>query len=389
MKKVITLLTLMTILFSCGESKEKLIPEKTIEYSFHETSRSSVKLQGEILVNLVDNRLPTVEEMQKVAEKIITENNKLENYFFRFEVPFTKKRPEEKAENFRLYYNINKLNNEKFEVTPLYPQMTFYKITILEKYIKQLGINKISSITPINIGDKLEKIIEKLGNPSEDDNNCVIYYILNERNQMFGQLYLYYKNGIINEISFNSNNINLTDLEKEMIIEYVKGNKELNELQITSLEDIYPFFISTKDFLSRLNMAKMLLGEPQITADDLRIYENKNKFYIEIESGIENLVRYNFSSNKEEVKEVIIVSKGNKEENYDNFDWDIMRAYAFLDPDCNFMIERNNILEKLEFEYDEFISKKDYSKVLKRGKYKYTLLKNKNNIELKIESSIM
>lgn len=393
MKKLAILLFLLFSFLGCGGSKEKkeeAVPEKVIEYSFYETRRSSVKLQGDVLVYLVDGRLPTVEEMQKVAKKIINENNKLENYFFTFKIPFTNKRPEKEAEDFKFYYGINKMKGKEFEITPLYTSMTFCKITISDRYIGQLGINKISNISPINIGDKLKKIIEKLGNPSENDSNCVSYYILNERNQMFGVLYLYYKDDIINEISFSSNNLDLTDLEKKEIVEYVNGNRKLEDLQIIALKDIYPFAIPAKDFLSRLNRAKLFLGEPQVTNDDLWVHENKNGFYIDVESGSKNLVRYNLNPDSEEGEliRVTVISKENKEENYDNFDWDIMRAYAFLDPDCNYMLERNNVFEKLNFGYDKFMNKKNYNKVLKDGKYKYTLVKNKNKIELKIESSI-
>ena len=190
MKKILLLFVLLFSLLGCGSEEKEEVKQEAIPYSFYETYTSSVKLQGIISVDLIEDKLPTVEQMKIVAQELISQNPNYENYFFRFEVPFTKKRPEKKATDFRLYYNINKLGDNDFEVQPLFYQLPFNSITLNEKMIDKLGINKISNISPISIGTSIEDVVAKLGEPSEKTEDTYSYYVVNDRCQMFGVLYV-------------------------------------------------------------------------------------------------------------------------------------------------------------------------------------------------------
>ena len=181
MKKLFLLFTFIFLLFGCGDEEKTevkpVVEEKVIPYSFYEKGSNSVKFQGIVNLQLTDDKIPDLEQMKEVAKQLITKNPKFENYFFRFEFPFGQKRPEKNAMDFQLYYNINKLGDNDFEIQPLYQQMTFYDITLKENVINKIGINKISSISPIKINDSIEEIVKKLGSPSEKEEDRYYYYI--------------------------------------------------------------------------------------------------------------------------------------------------------------------------------------------------------------------
>ena len=96
MKNFIFFIFLALSLLGCGNSEKEQKTRDThiiIPYNFYKERASSVKLQGIVSVELVENTLPTVEQMKGVAKELISKNPKFENYFFRFQFPFTQKRP--------------------------------------------------------------------------------------------------------------------------------------------------------------------------------------------------------------------------------------------------------------------------------------------------------
>lgn len=383
MKKILLLFVLLFSLLGCGSEEKEEVKQEAIPYSFYETYTSSVKLQGIISVDLVEDKLPTVEQMKIVAQELISQNPNYENYFFRFEVPFTKKRPEKKASDFRLYYNINKLGDKDFEVQSLFQQLPFNSITLNEKMIGKLGINKISNISPISIGTSIEDAVAKLGEPSEKTEDTYSYYVVNDRCQMFGVLYLSLKDNKVADVSFYSSNLKLSKNQLSEIREYVLGNKTLAELNIKELKDIYPFSVNGQDFTKRLGFAFLSLGEEEPEY----IFESINDdFFAKIPSKNENYIKYNIDPYSKDYKliKVSIFSKTLTDEDYDTFLTDIMRVCIFLDPECDFGVARNEILKKLNFFYDEFISKDSYKKTAIDGKYKYTLNKSKSKVTLVI-----
>lgn len=384
MKKILLLFVLLFSLLGCGSEEKEEVKQEAIPYSFYETYTSSVKLQGIISVDLIEDKLPTVEQMKIVAQELISQNPNYENYFFRFEVPFTKKRPEKKATDFRLYYNINKLGDNDFEVQPLFYQLPFNSITLNEKMIDKLGINKISNISPISIGTSIEDVVAKLGEPSEKTEDTYSYYVVNDRCQMFGVLYVSLKDNKVTDVSFYSSNLKLSKNQLSEIKEYVLGNKALADLNIRELEDIYPFSFSAVDFEKRLYFSRISLGD--IDETEYITQDNSNTFDFIIPAKEENYVKYTFdtkSKNSDLIK-VSVVSEKNTDDNYDKFLWDLCRALVVLDPECNFLTERIEILKKLNFLYDQFSSNKSIKASVADGKYKYTLNKSKSKVTLVI-----
>lgn len=389
MKKLFLLFTFIFLLFGCGDEEKTevkpVVEEKVIPYSFYEKGSNSVKFQGIVNLQLTDDKIPDLEQMKEVAKQLITKNPKFENYFFRFEFPFGQKRPEKNAMDFQLYYNINKLGDNDFEIQPLYQQMTFYDITLKENVINKIGINKISSISPIKINDSIEEIVKKLGSPSEKEEDRYYYYIVNERNQMFGILYLEIKENKVSNVGFYSNNINFTENQLKELKEYVLGNKKLEDLNIRELKDIYPFTISGEDFKDRWTFSRLSLGD--VDEIEYLIKDNGKTFDFIVPANGENYVKYGFNYKNDNLEKIVIVSENNTDKNYDDFLWDISRALAVLDPECNFLIERNNILGNLDFLYDQFSSSKNYKKNINEGKYKFNIQKKKNKTYLTISEN--
>lgn len=386
MKKIFTFIFLIFTLFGCGEDKSlSPEPKEIIPYSFYQNSESSVKLGGIVNVNLVNDKFPSITEMEMVANDIIGKNPKFENYFFRFEIPFNIARPSKTPQKFDLYYNINKLGKNDFEIMPLYQQLQFYDLTIKKEYIGKLGFNKISNISPLKIGMSIEELIDKLGSPSEKTKDTYSYFILNDRCQTFGTLYLSIKDDKVEEISFSSYNINFTEEQISDIKEYIKGNKELSSLKIKELDDIYPFSVKGEDFKYRLNYSLFSLAEPK---PDYVIESIDEDYYAKIPSKNSNYVKYFFNpySKDFEVTKISIFSKTTTEEEYDTFLTDLMQALIFLDPETDFFF-RNEVLKKLNFLYDQFISKKPYKNTVISGKYKYSVNKTKNKVYLTIREN--
>lgn len=388
MKKIILFIFLVFSLLGCGDNEK--IPETAntkiiVPYDYYQERASSVKLQGIVSVNLFENNIPTEEQLKNIAEELITKNPNYENYFFTFKFPFTRKRPEKDANNFQLYYNINKLGKNDFEIQALYPQMKYYNLTLNKNIVGKLGINQLSNITPIKVGVSLEEIVSKLGTPSEKENNTYIYYIVNNKYQTFGTLYLEINDEKVSNVEFYSNNLNFNEKQLSKIKEYIAGNIPLSELEIKEVDDIYPFSISIKQFPERLKYSRLSMGD----IDNIDYLEKNNKATIDfiIPAKQKNYVDYTFDIKNQNLLKVTIVSEGNTDENYENFLSDMSRAFLVLDPECNFLRINSTILSKVNFLYDDFISSKNYKSSTRMGKYKIDLQKNKNKIILTISEN--
>ncbi|KYM64588.1 hypothetical protein A2U13_04900 [Fusobacterium necrophorum subsp. funduliforme] len=249
MKKVLFSLFLIFLLVACGENevtkvqansnKTEISTIELIPYHFVKIDKTSVKLQGNVYVSFTKNGLPTIEEMKNIALDLIEKNPKFENYFFQFHFPFVDENEMRNEENFDLYYNINKLGNSDFEITPLYDSMKLYKMTLDDFVVGHLGIFPISNVAPIKRGYSIKSVIEKLGNPAMVEDKTLKYYLLNDKNQMFGVLYLDTKDEIVTDVNFASWNIQFTDREISDIESYITGTKEYENLTIKELEDIF------------------------------------------------------------------------------------------------------------------------------------------------------
>ena len=243
MKKIFIFFTLLFLLVSCGSEKEETQKQKNIEYTFTPTDETSVKLQGKVPLDFVNGEIPSVDYLKKVATQIMEDNPKYENFFIYFTFPFVEYH-EKASSDTSLYYLASKLKEDSdFDISPMYSNLEFTKLTFNENVIGHLGINKLSMIAPITVGTPINDIIAKLGTPTQMDegehkDNCM-YYIVNDNRQMIGILYLYVKDNQVSDISFYSPIIQYSKSELTDIKSYIMGSKKYETLKIRELTDIY------------------------------------------------------------------------------------------------------------------------------------------------------
>ena len=243
MKKIFIFFTLLFLLVSCGSEKEETQKQKNIEYTFTPTDETSVKLQGKVPLDFINGEIPSVDYLKKVATQIMEDNPKYENFFIYFTFPFVEYH-EKASSDISLYYSVSKLKEDSdFNISPMYSNLEFTKLTFNKNIIGHLGINKLSTIAPIVVGTPINDIISKLGTPTKMDDgehkdNCM-YYIVNDNRQMIGILYLYVKDNQVYDISFYSPIIQYSKSELTDIKSYIMGSKKYESLKIKELTDIY------------------------------------------------------------------------------------------------------------------------------------------------------
>ena len=243
MKKIFIFFTLLFLLVSCGSEKEETQKQKNIEYTFTPTDETSVKLQGKVPLDFINGEIPSVDYLKKVATQIMEDNPKYENFFIYFTFPFVEYH-EKASSDTSLYYLASKLKEDSdFDISPMYSNLEFTKLTFNENVIGHLGINKLSTIDPIVVGTPINDIISKLGTPTKMDDgehkdNCM-YYIVNDNRQMIGILYLYVKDNQVYDVSFYSPIIQYSKSELTDIKSYIMGSKKYESLKIKELTDIY------------------------------------------------------------------------------------------------------------------------------------------------------
>lgn len=389
MKKIFLMLLFIFSLIGCGDSNstkekkattEKQVVKNISKYSFYKDGGTSVKLQGNVFLE----KPLSVEELEDISNDIISKNPNYENYFFYFKLPFSDDDIENRSEKFDLYYLIRKLGKDNFEIDKLYTQLEYLKVTLNEKFIHTLGINKISEISPIKIGTPIEDVVSKLGLPTDKNEKTYSYFVVNDKRQMLGTLYLEVTDNKISNVFFYSSNLKLSEEQTKNIVEYVLGNKKLSELNIRELFNIYSFGIPYSSFPSKLKYSKLCLGE--IDPFTFDVEQHEKTFSIIIPANSQNYVEYVFSDNDEKLTKILIVSTKNDDDSYDKFLTDLSRTIIFLEPTENFIEIRNNILEKLDFSYDRFASKVNYKKKTNYEAYNISVVKNKNKITLEIKS---
>ena len=243
MKKIFIFFILLFLLVSCGSEKEETQKQKNIEYTFIPTDETSVKLQGKVPLNFVNGEIPSVDYLKKIATQIVEDNPKYENFFIYFTFPFVEYH-QKAGSDISLYYLVSKSKEDTdFDISSMYSNLEFTKLTFNENVIGHLGINKLSTIAPIVVGTPINDIIAKLGTPSQMDegehkDNCM-YYIVNDNRQMIGILYLYVKDNQVSDISFYSPIIQYSKSELTDIKSYIMGSKKYETLKIKELTNIY------------------------------------------------------------------------------------------------------------------------------------------------------
>ncbi|CAL7899401.1 hypothetical protein [Fusobacterium necrophorum] len=236
MKKILILLSMIFLFISCEDKKESGV----IPYTIVNTEPFGEKFQCDIAIDFVNNEIPNVDQMKKVAEKIQKEHPEFKNYFFNFQFPFTDESESRNEYNFVSYYLLEKLDgNSDFRPVPHYNLIPENKITLNKEVVGHLGINMITNISPISTGMKLSEVEEKLGKPSIVHEKEVEYYIVNEKYQILGILFVQHSDSLVKVANFFPLRLNISKEQLSEIDAYIAGNKKFTDLNIKELKDIY------------------------------------------------------------------------------------------------------------------------------------------------------
>nr|WP_035914309.1 hypothetical protein [Fusobacterium necrophorum] len=219
--------------------KQNLIP-----YTFEiEQNIQGIKLQGNVFLDFTNGRLPNIDEMRLISEDISEYYPNFENYFINFKFPFTDISEKRNEEIFDSYYLFNKTGNSDFLPITHHNLIPELKITLNKKVINHLGINLITNIAPITEGMSLAEVKQKLGEPSIVSENKEIkeieYYVVNEKYQVLGMLFIHHENNLVKSAKFFSLRLNFTKKQLADIDSYIAGNKKFSDLNIKELKDIY------------------------------------------------------------------------------------------------------------------------------------------------------
>ncbi|KDE74770.1 hypothetical protein FUSO7_00895 [Fusobacterium necrophorum BFTR-2] len=208
-----------------------------------EQNIQGIKLQGNVFLDFTNGRLPNIDEMRLISEDISEYYPNFENYFINFKFPFTDISEKRNEEIFDSYYLFNKTGNSDFLPITHHNLIPELKITLNKKVINHLGINLITNIAPITEGMSLAEVKQKLGEPSIVSENKEIkeieYYVVNEKYQVLGMLFIHHENNLVKSAKFFSLRLNFTKKQLADIDSYIAGNKKFSDLNIKELKDIY------------------------------------------------------------------------------------------------------------------------------------------------------
>lgn len=253
MKKKFIFFILLSLLVACGSEKNEnsstatnvtteTSQSKTLNYDFMiEQNIKTVKLQGDVHLDFVNGEIPTFDEMKLIAEDIAKKYPNYQNYFINFKFPLTDTSERRNEYDYNSLCLFTKSDNSEFRLILHYNNLPTMNLTLNKNIVGHLGINLISNISPIKVGMTLSQVKEKLGEPSEINNETKEsqYYILNENYQILGILFIQYTNNIVKSANFFSWNNNFSKEQLSAIDSYIAGDKKLEDLKIKELKDIY------------------------------------------------------------------------------------------------------------------------------------------------------
>ena len=253
MKKKFIFFVLLSLLVACGSEKKEnsstatnvtteTSQSKTLNYDFMiEQNIKTVKLQGDVPLDFVNGEIPTFDEMKLIAEDIAKKYPNYQNYFINFKFPLTDPSERRNEYDYNSLCLFTKSNNSEFRLILHYNNLPTMNLTLNKNIVGHLGINLISNISPIKVGMTLSQVKEKLGEPSEINNETKEsqYYVLNKNYQVLGILFIQYINDTVKSANFFSWNNNFSKEQLSAIDSYIAGNKKLEDLKIKELIDIY------------------------------------------------------------------------------------------------------------------------------------------------------
>ena len=179
--------------------------------------------------------------MKLIAEDIAKKYPNYQNYFINFKFPLTDTSERRNEDNYNSLCLFTKSDNSDFRLVLHYNNIPTMDLTLNKNIVGHLGINLISNISPIKEGMSLSQVKEKLGEPAEINKETKEsrYYVLNEKYQVLGILFIQYTNDTVKSANFFSLNNNFSKEQLSAIDSYIAGDKKLEDLKIKELKDIY------------------------------------------------------------------------------------------------------------------------------------------------------
>lgn len=253
MKKKFIFFVLLSLLVACGSEKNEnsstatnitteTSQSKILNYDFIiEQNIKTVKLQGDVSLDFINGKIPTFDEMKLIAEDIAKKYPNYQNYFINFKFPLTDTSERRNEDNYNSLCLFTKSDNSDFRLVLHYNNIPTMDLTLNKNIVGHLGINLISNISPIKEGMSLSQVKEKLGEPAEINKETKEsqYYVLNEKYQVLGILFIQYTDDNVKVANFFSLNNNFSKEQLSAIDSYIAGNIKLEDLKIKELKDIY------------------------------------------------------------------------------------------------------------------------------------------------------
>lgn len=369
MKKILFSLFTCLMLVGCGGEKEEIkqVEKLPFNYENYVSQKTSVKYQSNVQLEIQDEKIPNVEDMKQIFERIKKENSEYKNYFMNFYV-----------ENKEIsLFRFSQLGDGKIDISNSWDLLILDKnIKIPESYNKVSGFIKYSDVN-LKIGEPIEQVYLKLGKTIFEDDNKIVYIIFNKINELIGNLYILPENGKLKEISFAPGKI-ISEEENEKIKNYFLGNKDIN---VKLFENRSGINITLKELGRKFNMAKRSIGYvgPDIEVDaptnvEVIVYSEEYGFVI------------NLYVKKEKVYKIEVVqTKEKTDETYNDFYQQILVADALATGD-SLSGETYEKIGETGFSYERFMSEKKYKQEFESGYLRYSFINDGNINMFQIEN---